>query len=114
MKTLWSLLRCLFGHHVWRTIAVDVCKSRNLGHLHPRAGMLCICRICAEVWDDLPWPTDPWARMTHGPTPHVPMTLEQALEHTRERAVGNSPCAVEHRQLAAWLEELQRRRMEAR
>jgi len=35
------------------------------------------------------------------------MTLNEAIEHCREKACGNSECALEHQQLADWLEELQ-------
>jgi hypothetical protein len=34
------------------------------------------------------------------------MTIEEAIEHCKERAQGCSLCAAEHAQLAKWLEEL--------
>ena len=34
------------------------------------------------------------------------MTIEEAIEHCKERAQGCSLCAEEHAQLARWLEEL--------
>lgn len=34
------------------------------------------------------------------------MTLEEAIDHAREKACGTDACADDHRQLAAWLEEL--------
>ena len=34
------------------------------------------------------------------------MTLDEAIVHADEKGRGESPCAEEHRQLAAWLEEL--------
>jgi len=38
------------------------------------------------------------------------LTLEEAIEHCQENAVGDTPCARNHRQLAEWLLELQARR----
>lgn len=35
------------------------------------------------------------------------MTLEEAIIHCKEKACGNTQCALEHRQLAEWLQELQ-------
>lgn len=35
------------------------------------------------------------------------MTLEEAIIHCKEKACDNTQCALEHRQLAEWLEELQ-------
>ena len=35
------------------------------------------------------------------------MTLNEAIEHCKQKACGNSECALEHQQLAEWLEELQ-------
>lgn len=35
------------------------------------------------------------------------MTLNEAIEHCKQKACGNSECALEHQQLADWLEELQ-------
>lgn len=35
------------------------------------------------------------------------MTLEEAIIHCKEKACGNTHCALEHRQLAEWLKELQ-------
>lgn len=35
------------------------------------------------------------------------MTLEEAIIHCKEKACGNTQCALEHRQLAEWLKELQ-------
>ena len=34
------------------------------------------------------------------------MTLDEAIEHAREKANGCGECAKEHQQLAEWLEEL--------
>lgn len=34
------------------------------------------------------------------------MTLDEAIEHAIERAVGEGHCAREHRELAEWLAEL--------
>ncbi len=34
------------------------------------------------------------------------MTLEEAIIHCKEKACGNTQCALEHRQLAQWLKEL--------
>lgn len=34
------------------------------------------------------------------------MTLEEAIEHCREKSCNNSECAAEHKQLAEWLTEL--------
>lgn len=43
------------------------------------------------------------------------MTLEEAIIHCKEKACGNNAqCALEHRQLAEWLEELQQYRKNAR
>lgn len=42
------------------------------------------------------------------------LTLEQAIQHAKERAVALSgPCAAQHEQLATWLHELQERRKAA-
>ena len=41
------------------------------------------------------------------------MTLEEAIIHCKEKACGNTQCALEHRQLAEWLEELQQYRKNA-
>lgn len=38
------------------------------------------------------------------------MRLEDAIKHADEKGQGTSKCAAEHRQLAAWLKELLRRR----
>ena len=38
------------------------------------------------------------------------MTLEEAIMHCQEKSCGNSECALEHKQLAEWLRELQDRR----
>jgi hypothetical protein len=38
------------------------------------------------------------------------MTLEEAITHCQEKSCGNSECALEHKQLAEWLRELQNRR----
>ena len=40
------------------------------------------------------------------------MTIDEAIEHTEERACGNDQCAKDHAQLADWLRELRRARME--
>lgn len=40
------------------------------------------------------------------------MTLEEAVVHAREKGMGEGPCAAEHRQLAAWLQELGARRLD--
>ena len=42
------------------------------------------------------------------------MTLEEAIIHCKEKACDNTSCALEHRQLAEWLEELQQYRKNAR
>lgn len=34
------------------------------------------------------------------------MTLDEAIAHAKERSCSNSECALEHKQLAEWLEEL--------
>ncbi len=38
------------------------------------------------------------------------MTLEEAIQHCREKANGSCACADDHRQLAEWLTELLERR----
>lgn len=38
------------------------------------------------------------------------MTLEEAIMHCQEKSCGKSECALEHKQLAEWLKELQYRR----
>lgn len=35
------------------------------------------------------------------------MTLEEAIQHCEQKACGNTECAIEHKQLAKWLRELQ-------
>lgn len=40
------------------------------------------------------------------------MTIDEAIEHAEERACGNDQCAKDHAQLADWLRELRRARME--
>lgn len=35
------------------------------------------------------------------------MTLEEAIKHCEEKACNNTECAMEHKQLAEWLKELQ-------
>lgn len=42
------------------------------------------------------------------------MTLEEAIKHCKEKACGNTQCALEHQQLAEWLQELQQYRKNAR
>lgn len=42
------------------------------------------------------------------------MSLEEAIIHCKEKACDNTLCALEHRQLAEWLEELQQYRKNAR
>ena len=42
------------------------------------------------------------------------MTLEEAIIHCKERACDNTQCALEHRQLAEWLEELKEYRKNAK
>ena len=34
------------------------------------------------------------------------MTLDEAIQHCKEKSCGNSLCAKEHKQLAEWLAEL--------
>ena len=34
------------------------------------------------------------------------MTLDEAIAHAKERSCSNSECALEHKQLSEWLEEL--------
>lgn len=38
------------------------------------------------------------------------MTLEEAITHCKEKDCDNTQCALEHRQLAEWLKELQQYR----
>lgn len=38
------------------------------------------------------------------------MTLDEAIQHCKEKSCGNSLCAKEHKQLALWLIELKQRR----
>lgn len=40
------------------------------------------------------------------------MTIDEAIEHVEERTCGNNQCAKDHAQLADWLRELRRARME--
>ena len=40
------------------------------------------------------------------------MTIDEAIGHAEERACGNDQCAEDHAQLADWLRELRRARME--
>lgn len=40
------------------------------------------------------------------------MTIDEAIGHAEERACGNDQCAKDHAQLADWLRELRRARME--
>lgn len=42
------------------------------------------------------------------------MTLEEAIQHCREKSRGTSACNLEHQQLAEWMEELQQYRKNAR
>lgn len=42
------------------------------------------------------------------------MTLEEAIIHCKEKACGNTQCAIEHGQLAEWLQELQQYRKNAK
>ena len=42
------------------------------------------------------------------------MTLEEAIIHCKEKACDNTQCALEHRQLAEWLQELQQYRKNKR
>lgn len=42
------------------------------------------------------------------------MTLEEAIIHCKEKACDNTQCALEHRQLAEWLKELQQYRKNAK
>ena len=42
------------------------------------------------------------------------MTLDEAIKHCEEKSCGNSKCALEHRQLAEWLEELKEYRKNVR
>ena len=44
----------------------------------------------------------------------IVMTLEEAIKHCKEKACDNTQCAIEHRQLAEWLQELQQYRKNAR
>ena len=39
------------------------------------------------------------------------MTLDEAIIHCKEIAQGDCACAEDHRQLANWLEELQKRQL---
>ena len=34
------------------------------------------------------------------------MTLDEAIQHCKEKACGNTKCSEEHKQLAEWLMEL--------
>ena len=40
------------------------------------------------------------------------MTIDEAIEHAEEISCGNDQCAKDHAQLADWLRELRRARME--
>ena len=40
------------------------------------------------------------------------MTLEEAIIHCKEKACDNTQCALEHRQLAEWLIELKKLRLQ--
>lgn len=42
------------------------------------------------------------------------MTLEEAIIHCQEKSCGNTQCALEHKQLAEWLQELQQYRKNER
>lgn len=42
------------------------------------------------------------------------MTLEEAIKHCEEKACDNTECALEHKQLAEWLQELQKYRKNAK
>lgn len=42
------------------------------------------------------------------------MTLEEAILHCKEKAYGNTQCAIEHKLLAEWLQELQQYRKNAK
>lgn len=37
---------------------------------------------------------------------YKPMTLDEAIEHAKEKAQGDCACSKDHAQLAAWLQEL--------
>lgn len=41
------------------------------------------------------------------------MTLDEAIRHCKEKACDNTQCALEHKQLAEWLEELKEYRKNA-
>lgn len=40
----------------------------------------------------------------------INMTLDEAIEHCREKSQGYSECAIEHYQLMNWLIELKEKR----
>ena len=42
------------------------------------------------------------------------ISLEEAIQHCKEKACGNTQCALEHQQLAEWLEELKEYRKKAK
>jgi len=37
------------------------------------------------------------------------MTLDEAIEHCKEKSCSNTECAREHKQLAVWLKEYKKR-----
>jgi len=41
-----------------------------------------------------------------------PMTLEEAIEHATIKGADDTDCGAEHRQLAEWLRELHRYKLE--
>jgi hypothetical protein len=45
------------------------------------------------------------------PAESNPMTLDQAIEHCKEKADCTTKCGQDHAQLAAWLVELKERRI---
>ena len=45
---------------------------------------------------------------------NIAMTLEEAIIHCKEKACDNTQCALEHKQLAEWLQELQQYRKNAK
>ena len=39
------------------------------------------------------------------------MTIDEAIKHCEEKSCGNNACALEHKQLAEWLNELKELRL---
>lgn len=44
--------RCAVSSHRWARVRANERRHANLAHLHPLAGLDCVCERCGAMWND--------------------------------------------------------------